>query len=493
MIEQQDDNNQELNALSNLLENAGLTATDFVQSLNLLAKVKKQNIEDSTKSPENKIFLNKEFLYNTNTNVYIYQDNRTKNKNYYIRIWEPKTRKHFSQSLKTNVREIAIATADEIYRNRSGRVNFGLNNKSLTASALVNKYQEARRKEISNIPHHGITQNSFTAIFDRIRYYEKFVHEKGYKNTNIEDIPPDAFIRFAEWLKEKRKESCKSGGGRSNETINQIISAIKKMYRDVGIDMKYITWNEFPTFKYLPKTREKKQKRDTIDKDEFTQVSNWMKYKYCNESGITEKEKIKRRIYNITHTIHHYTGMRVKELLSTRWSDISDVDRDKKGYGIDKVIHISADRSKTGTSRDIIAPIANQLDTLKKWYSKLGYHVEENSTDYIFLKCTNTAIHNNEPKTDVELTKRIKKVYQGADRDNYIVLNGRNITNYSARHHYITQRLMSGVDIFNVALNAGTSVKYIEETYAKSLKTRMVSDEITKGLGVHRKKNRDSV
>ena len=48
---------------------------------------------------------------------------------------------------------------------------------------------------------------------------------------------------------------------------------------------------------------------------------------------------------------------------------------------------------------------------------------------------------------------------------------------------------MSGVDIFNVALNAGTSVKYIEETYAKSLKTRMVSDDITQDLGVHRVKN----
>ena len=62
-------------------------------------------------------------------------------------------------------------------------------------------------------------------------------------------------------MKDRRKESFKSGGARSNETINQIICAIKKMYRDIGIDMKYITWNEYPTFKYLPKTREKKQKR----------------------------------------------------------------------------------------------------------------------------------------------------------------------------------------------------------------------------------------
>ena len=331
---QQPDEKENINALSSLLQNAGLSAQDFIENINLLAKVKKENIEEQNKPKEGKIFLNKEFLYPQNPNVYIYQDNRTKNKNYYIRIWESKTRKHFSQSLKTNIREVAYTKGDEVYRNRSGRVNFGLQNKSITANELVSLYTQERWKHVSKTPKTtgGITENSFNAICDRVRYYEKFVKEKGYKNTFIEDIPPDTFIRFGEWLKDRRKESFKSGGARSNETINQIICAIKKMYRDIGIDMKYITWNEYPTFKYLPKTREKKQKRDTIDKDEFTQVSNWIKYRYCNEEGITEKEKIKRRIYGITHTIHHYTGLRVGELLSIRWCDISDVDKDKKGY-----------------------------------------------------------------------------------------------------------------------------------------------------------------
>jgi integrase len=484
--------NEQLSALSSLLESAGLTAKDFVQNISVLANAKKENIEKQKKlATEGKIFLNKEFIIPARTDVYIYQDNRTKNKNYYIRIWEPKTRKHFSQSLKTNIREIAFTRANEIYLNRVGRLNFGLNNKSITANELVQKYSQLRHKDISKTPKTtgGITEQSWIAITDRIRYYEKFVKEKGYKNTNIEDIPPDTFIRFGEWLKERRKESFKSGGARSNETINQIISAIKKMYVDIAITEKYITPNEFPTFKYLPKTREKKQKRDTIDADEFTQVSKWINYKYCTEEGITEKERIKRRIYGITHTIHHYTGMRPKELLSIRWCDISDVDKDKKGYGVDKVIHISSEVAKTGQSRDVIAPISNQLERLKKWYFKLGHVVDENSSEYVFLKCTDTAIRNNEPKTDIELTKRIKKVYAGADADEYIVLNGRNITNYSARHHFITQGLLRGVDIFTISLNAGTSVQYIEETYAKGLKTRMVSDELTKNLGIHRSKD----
>ena len=134
--------------------------------------------------------------------------------------------------------------------------------------------------------------------------------------------------------------------------------------------------------------------------------------------------------------------MRPKELLSIRWCDISDVDKDKKGFGVDKVIHISSEVAKTGQSRDVIAPIANQLERLKKWYAKLGHKVDENSSNYVFLKCTDTAIRNNERKTDIELSKRIKVVYRGADRDGYIILNNRRITNYSARHHFITQGLL---------------------------------------------------
>ena len=210
-----------------------------MQVLSVLGNAKKENIEKQKKlATEGKIFLNKEFIIPARTDVYIYQDNRTKNKNYYIRIWEPKTRKHFSQSLKTNIREIAFTRANEIYLNRSGRMNFGLNNKSITANELVQKYSQLRHKDISKTPKTtgGITEQSWIAITDRIRYYEKFVKEKGYKNTNIEDIPVDTFRRFGEWLKERRKESFKSGGARSNETINQIISAIKKMYVDIGIN-----------------------------------------------------------------------------------------------------------------------------------------------------------------------------------------------------------------------------------------------------------------
>ena len=68
--------NENLSALSSLLESAGLTAKDFMQTLSVLGNAKKENIEKQKKlATEGKIFLNKEFIIPARTDVYIYQDN----------------------------------------------------------------------------------------------------------------------------------------------------------------------------------------------------------------------------------------------------------------------------------------------------------------------------------------------------------------------------------------------------------------------------------
>ena len=141
--------------------------------------------------------------------------------------------------------------------------------------------------------------------------------------------------------------------------------------------------------------------------------------------------------------------------------------------------------SKTGKSRDIIAPIAPQIARLIKWYREFGINVEPNSDKYVFPRLTNSVLNQNVPTTDVAWKKRLYKVMEGADKDGVIQLNGRKITNYSARHFYITEAIRRGVDIYDIALNAGTSLTYIERTYSH-ITVQMRSKELTKGLGKHR-------
>ena len=173
-------------------------------------------------------------------------------------------------------------------------------------------------------------------------------------------------------------------------------------------------------------------------------------------------------------------------MLAIKWSDISiNPNDDKKDQKINRLIHIPADNSKTGRSRDIIAAVAPQLERLMKWYREFGFEVNEKSNDFIFPRMTYSVINENVPTTDVAWTKRLRVVMKGAEKDGYWDAKGRNITNYSARHHYITEAIQRGVDIYDIALNCGTSINCIEKTYSH-VTTLMRSKEITKGLGKHR-------
>ena len=315
-------------------------------------------------------------------------------------------------------------------------------------------YQTERRKEMTNIPHQGITPKSFDAMCVHIKYWEDYIKEQGHYNTKLEEIPTELGLTFGTWIKELKKKANTKVSSRNNYTINHTIAAVKKMYRDIAKQQKYITENEMPMFKYLKVNRETKSTRDVITAEEFTSISKWIQYKYCTEKGITKKEQIKRRIYGLVFTMSHYLGCRPKEMLAIKWSDISINPNEGKFHrSTNRLVHIPADNSKTGRSRDIIAPIAPQLERLAKWYREFGLEVNENGNDFIFPRLTYTDANKNIPTTDVAWTKRLRKVMEGADKDGAWDAKGRHITNYSARHHYITEAIQRGVNIYDIALN----------------------------------------
>ena len=461
--------------------------------LELFADLKKPKSEtvNKTVEKENAVYIEKEYLYEGRQDAFIYRDNRTKNKNYYLHVWDSATKKRFTKSLRTTKREIAIAEAGRIYAETRHRLGIGVKLTSITAKDLVREYQNLRRKEITIVPHAGITPRSFNTLCRNLEYWEKYVAEQGFTHTKLENIPPEIGIGFGLWVKELDKKAAK-GKPRSNGTINHIIAATKKMYRDIGLEQKYITQNEFPRFRYLKKSRERENTKDVLTRDEFTKVCDWMNYKYCNAKGLTENEVIKRRVYALTFTIHHYTGCRTKELLGIKWNDITlpQFENNEDPQKINRRIFIPKENSKTGRSRMIIAPIAKQLERLKKWYR--AYEYEPKDTDYVFIKMTKNCLGSNTPQTDKSLSDRVREVTLGADADGYIDLKGRTISNYCARHFYITDALLRGVNVYDIALNAGTSTQYIESTYSKVTTDQKAAD-LTKNLGAHRVKDKSTL
>ena len=78
-----------IEGIKNLVDEGGYDIEQILSVLNALNAIKKNDAKkakEENEIKENKIFLDKEFIYETRDDVYIYRDNRTKKKGYYIRI-----------------------------------------------------------------------------------------------------------------------------------------------------------------------------------------------------------------------------------------------------------------------------------------------------------------------------------------------------------------------------------------------------------------------
>jgi len=478
-----------IDALASLLNTKGLDAGDFIDVINALANIKKRDAkkledeEQKEQEKQKKIYVDKEYVYETRQDICIYKDGRTKSGRYYVRIYDEKTKKVFSQSLRTTNRIEALAKAEQLYRETKHAMSRGVKLVSINTKELIRLYTNDRLKVISDTPHTGITKGSFNNLVKMLTYWQKYIDEKKLSKTHLENIPPEIGKGFGIWIKDLDKQRY-GDRERSNETINHIIAAVKKMYRDVAIDEKYITMAEFPIFRYLKVNRETKHKRDILEPEEFTEIRKWMTNKWCREKDIDDLERLKRRVYGLYLTINYYTGCRNKEMLGIRWKDVSAIPTESKlDQRINRQIHIPAGNAKTGRGRMCVAPVAIQFERIREHYKKAGIEVDRD--DYVFINLSKTKRGTNTPYNQPAMEKRLKQVVEGSGLKKKLDDTGRHITQYSARHYAATDALMRGVSIYDLAINLGTSVHYIESTYSKVISS-MKSKEITKGQGYYK-------
>ena len=101
-----------IEGIKNLVDEGGYDIEQILSVLNALNAIKKNDAKkakEENELKENKIFLDKEFIYETRDDVYIYRDNRTKKKGYYIRIYttiKVNTRTDKEQKFSDKVRSV---------------------------------------------------------------------------------------------------------------------------------------------------------------------------------------------------------------------------------------------------------------------------------------------------------------------------------------------------------------------------------------------------
>jgi len=446
----------QVEALSALLEGAGLEPADLLTALTALAESKKATAVPPDKGKS--IYQDKELVYEDES-AFIYRRGDTTNKIYYLRFYDKKTKKPFIKSLGEKDRVKALTKARLIYQDLKGKVDRGERLKTITAEELVKIHLDQYEKKITPIPRQGITPETYKLKKYYCSNWLEFLDHIGMSKRSIDQVKPEWTRDYGYWLLKKPKPD---GTTRGVEQINNSITEITKMYHQVAVRDRYISKDQVPEIDRLKQSPDDSYKRDILSTQQYERLWKFMYYKWIPEKGITEAEKQKRIIFYNAIGILYNTGLRPKELLGLKVVEITKNEADSKELQKTHLkIKVRATNSKTGKSRIIVSPVKQRVDRIKKAYKELG--VEHQSNDYFIFNP-----HSKERKqyTRQALYQRLQEVLEKSGLKQELAEDSKKVSLYSSRHAFITWRLRYGnVPIHLVAKVAGTSIQKIEQTY----------------------------
>ena len=171
----------------------------------------------------------------------------------------------------------------------------------------------------------------------------------------------------------------------------------------------------------------------------------------------------RKMIYNLVLFLAN-TGIRPSEYYKIKWKDVSIHNQN----GIKLLYICIPENTKTGQRTVVSLPEAYTCYENIKSFSK--YTKED---DYIFTNYDGTSMEN--------WTKTYKNKLE--EWKLYSDDKGNPRPPYSLRHYYATQRLLDGVQVYDLAKNMGTSVKQIENHYGHVLSTQK-TNELIQGASI---------
>ena len=484
-LPQSDRNEVVLDAVSTLLKSAGHSDEKIELLVNALTRT-----EEIAAAKEDaggyKTFKEKTLVYE-DREAFIYK--RPDRNTWYFRIYDPKNRKPLVKSLKTRDKTQALTTARTLYIDIKGKIERGEILKQITSPQLVEKWLEVLQKQVTPIPHQGITPDTYKAKRSFLRNWLQYV-DKGLNMSHvpIDKIKPEVTRDFAKWLKSKPKETSLETGARSHEQINNNVSAVIRMYHQYAVREKYISADRVPQI-----DRVKYEVGDAFKRDIFTNLKQYDKYIwYLKRKYITKKhnpalcmgkkgarELEVRKIFTEFILILSNAGFRTKELLGMKFKEIyasPNWSKEQKDEWV--VMVVRADNAKTGKERRVVTPCKKRIDRIIAAYKKIG--ITHEPEDYLFM---NPLSPTRKQYGRMIMYQRLKKTLVASGVQEELDREGKRISPYSFRHYYAYLRLINKVSIHLLAKNMGTSVAKIESTYGH-INTELHAEELTIGQGI---------
>lgn len=347
---------------------------------------------------------------------------------YYVRLKVPGATGYKTISTKTSDRSEAVQLARDFYDDLRLRVKSGGSLKSNTYGDVFKKWKLSR-------------QNSFSQekkIDRTVEYVETY--SLGYfGKTAIEELSTKDFHVYWDWRKINflRKKP-------TNETLNRERTAIQNLLK-FALQNGYRT-SPLPILKLETKGI---NRRPTFTDGEWKKITVGMR-KWV-EAGKPHGHWRERYTLQQYVLLLSNSGIRIGEMRSVRWDDVSSETNDN-----DKVIVIKVN-GKTGT-RDVVCNPSSEK------YLERIYDLRKDDLGGLEPPLSEPVFVN--PHTDRPITS-FKVGFNSMLRycDVPIEKSGKNRTLYSLRHFYATKRLQGNFNIYFLAKNMGTSVEMIEKFY----------------------------
>ena len=471
---------------------SGLSPDDLTTALQAASDARQSVSPESSKKS---VYQDRELVYD-DEQAFIFRRGTTKSRIFYIRIYDSRSKRPFVKSLGVTDRVAALTKARLIYQEIKGKVERGERLKSLTNRELVRLWEAKLEKTVTDIPRQGITPDTFKLKRYFLKQWLRFIESLGCEKTPIDQIRPERTREFCFWFFNLPREDGRDGP-RSVEQVNNAQAEVLRMFRECAVRDRYLSRDQLPEIDRLKEQPDERYKRDILEVEQYERLMKWMWNHWARskpDSSPPASEtaqvkgrrlaqerlmKSKRLAFFYTLGFLYNTGLRPKEFLGLRVSEITSFDGDDPELSRTHLrVFIRATNSKTGRSRVVVAPVLNRVEKIKAAYEQMGF--PHQPTDFLLF---NPHSKSRAAYTRQSLYTRLQEVLELSGLKEELASVGKKISLYSSRHAFITWRLRFGnVPIHLLAKVAGTSIQKIESTYGH-IQVEQQASVITRNQG----------
>jgi hypothetical protein len=365
-----------------------------------------------------------------------------------FRMWVRAEKRYVEKTLGTKIKTNAIELAETMYLRLSADIDKGRTLFSPTVSQAVKRYESEREKDVRVV---NITEGRLKTIKSHLAHFVEYVGEK----EKIGNLGINTLVKYEIKHKETNYLLFRTEQGAAKQTIRNEMATINACQRFL-YEIEQLT--QHPRFRLpqlnMTKGEEGKSgeqiKRVTFTHDEWKSFYTALRaYKSKANNRLTDDEYVQRELIRHWCLFGANSALRSGEQRQLLWSDVT-IEKDE-GLVLARLV-IREETSKVRKERVFYTQGGEYLQRWKAIQKEYGVS-------------TKGLVFSADGEREYERWRLHRHWKQVMMLTNIDADKQARLVPYSLRHLAITNFVLSGNTLSDVAFTCGTSVKQIESVY----------------------------